>query len=162
MFQNMLYNPKKVYQIKIFLLLCGPIYMNSNQIHIANTLTLISLLWWTAGGQDSDLIASAIRVRKIHLIQLTLHSPQHKSALTCCQLAAAETSAPLSLPCSDFWLSLPEIPHLEPKESTHNSVNKCQWDEAVLRGGKKDYYHFSQIKRRRHFIHFHLKFDGKS
>ena len=41
----MLYNPKKVYQIKIFLLLCGPIYMNSNQIHIANTLTLISLLW---------------------------------------------------------------------------------------------------------------------
>lgn len=120
---------------KDFSLACGPIYMNSNQIHIADTLTLISLLWWTAGGQDSDLIAE--EVRKIHLIRLTLHSPQHKSALTCCQLAAAETSVPLSLSCSDFWLSLPEIPRLEPKESTHNWVNKCQWDEAVLRRGKK-------------------------
>ena len=33
---------------------------------------------------------------------ITLHSPQRKNAPTYCQPAAAEMSAPLSLPCSDF------------------------------------------------------------
>lgn len=60
------------------------------------------------------LMALACGKFKKRFTSLPACSPQHGSALICCQQAAGERSALLSWPCSEFLSGLHETQYLEP------------------------------------------------
>lgn len=60
------------------------------------------------------LMALACGKFKKRFMSLPACSPQHGSALICCQQAAGERSALLSWPCSEFLSGLHETQYLEP------------------------------------------------